>query len=63
MKITFYLCIRTVFKIFLASPTLSKGCVVLTAGVDDVNNGKWKDIECGTTSTTLYGICEYDGAS
>jgi len=47
----------------VSSPTLSKGCVVLTAGVDDVNNGKWKDIECGTTSTTLYGICEYDGAS
>jgi len=35
----------------------------MTVGVDDINNGRWKDIDCGTASTTLYGICEYDGTS
>ena len=40
------------------APAGTGGCVVMNAGATDPKNGRWSVVDCSTTST-LYGICEY----
>jgi len=46
------------FTNWVPSAPTGQDCVAMTAGADDLNNGRWTDVDCDT-SNTLYGICEF----
>merc|ERR1711953_33701 len=46
------------FQNWISTAPTGLSCVTMTVGLDDLNNGRWTDVDCGIAST-LYGICEY----
>merc|ERR1711874_189773 len=46
------------FSNWVPAAPLGKSCVSMSAGLNDLNNGRWTDVDC-TSTRTLYGVCEY----